>query len=154
MTPPSNEPLGGTARIFTSPPRSKRLIADPAPALAWGLNLCLGTVSEMGGEQAVNEVIDLLGPLGRILYVHFRDVKGVVPHFDECFLGEGNFSPAQVITRLHSVGFNGFLIDDHVPALVGDLDTWADTSAEAYCSRGRAHAIGYLQGILNALELR
>lgn len=152
--PPVNEPLGGAARIFTSPAAIAEAHRRANGSLAWGLNLCLGTVSEMGGEQSVNEVIDLLGPLGRICYVHFRDVKGIVPHFDECFLGEGNFNPAQVITRLHSVGFNGFLIDDHVPALVGDLDTWADTSAEAYCSRGRAHAIGYLQGILKALELR
>jgi mannonate dehydratase len=37
--------------------------------------------------------------------------------------------------------------------MLGDLDTWGDTSSPAYCSRGRAHAIGYLQGILNALEI-
>jgi mannonate dehydratase len=55
-----------------------------------------------------------------------------------------------VIRRLLDVGFDGFLIDDHVPAMVGDIATWSDTSSAAYCSRGRAHAIGYLQGVLNA----
>jgi mannonate dehydratase len=54
---------------------------------------------------------------------------------------------------LHAAGFDGFLIDDHVPAMIGDSDTWGDTSPEAYCSRGRAHAIGYLQGVLNGLQL-
>jgi mannonate dehydratase len=33
------------------------------------------------------------------------------------------------------------------------LPRWADTSPEAYCSRGRAHAIGYLQGVLGALGI-
>ena len=86
--------------------------------------------------------------------MHFRDVQGTVPAFTECFLGEGNLDPGRVVRRLHDAGFDGFLIDDHVPAMVGDLDTWGDTSPEAYCSRGRAHAIGYLQGVLNGLDLR
>ncbi|MFB6711019.1 MULTISPECIES: mannonate dehydratase [unclassified Streptomyces] len=149
--PPTTQPLGGIARIFTSPDAIGRARAQAGGSPSWGLNLCLGTVSEMAGEQSVNEVIDLLGPA--ICYVHFRDVRGTVPRFRECFLGEGNFDPARVIRRLDASGFDGFLIDDHVPAMIGDLDTWGDTSSEAYCSRGRAHAIGYLQGVLNGLSL-
>ena len=151
--PPVAEPLGQAARIFTSPAAIAEGYRRANGSPAWGLNFCLGTVSEMAGEDSVNEVIDQLGPLGRIFYVHFRDVRGTVPRFTECFLGEGNLNPARVIRRLHAVGFDGFLIDDHVPAMIGDLDTWGDTSSEAYCSRGRAHAIGYLQGVLNALQL-
>src|SRR5215469_14442059 len=106
---------------------------------------------EKGGQAAVHEVISRLGSAGRIWYVHFRDVRGQVPAFTECFLGEGNLDPPAVIRRLMAVGFVGFLIDDHVPAMVGDPSTWADSSSDAYCSRGRAHAIGYLQGVLDAL---
>jgi mannonate dehydratase len=151
--PPVDVPLGGAARIFTSPASLVAAREQARHSPSWGVNLCLGTVSEMGGEEAVNEVIDTLGPAGAIFYVHFRDVQGTVPRFRECFLGEGNFNPARVIRRLHEVGFDGFLIDDHVPAMIGDSDTWGDTSPEAYCSRGRAHAIGYLQGVLNGLGL-
>jgi mannonate dehydratase len=107
----------------------------------------------MGGEQSVNRVIDSFGPDGRIAYVHFRDVQGTVPRFQECFLGEGNYDPAAVLRRLADVGFDGFIIDDHVPAMVGDEATWADTASAAYCSRGRAHAIGYLQGLMRAQGL-
>ncbi|MYS80533.1 mannonate dehydratase [Embleya scabrispora] len=151
--PPIDVPLGGAARIFTSPGSLAAARAQAKESPAWGVNFCLGTVSEMGGEDAVNEVIDTLGPVGAIFYAHFRDVQGTVPAFRECFLGEGNYHPARVIRRLHDVGFDGFLIDDHVPAVIGDRDTWMDISSEAYCSRGRAHAIGYLQGVLNALDL-
>lgn len=151
--PPVDEALGGIARIFTTPAALVEASDRAGGSDYWRLNFCIGTVSEMAGEESVNAVIDTLGAAGRIAYVHFRDVKGTVPRFQECFLGEGNLSPGAVIARLHSVGFDGFLIDDHVPAMVGDLDTWGDTSPEAYCSRGRAHAIGYLQGVLNGLQL-
>lgn len=151
--PPVDVPLGGIARIFTTPESLVEASARAHGSDAWRLNFCIGTVSEMGGEDAVNSVIDTLGRAGRIAYVHFRDVKGTVPRFEECFLGEGNLNPARVIARLRDVGFDGFVIDDHVPAMIGDLDTWGDTSSAAYCSRGRAHAIGYLQGVFNALGI-
>ncbi|MCX5317012.1 mannonate dehydratase [Streptomyces sp. NBC_00154] len=151
--PPTEEPLGGSARIFTSPAALIEAHRRAGGSAAWGLNFCIGTVSEMAGEDSVNEVIDALAPLDAIAYVHFRDVRGTVPRFTECFLGEGNLDPARVIRRLHERGFDGFLIDDHVPAMIGDPNTWGDTSSEAYCSRGRAHAIGYLQGVFNALGL-
>ncbi|MGI8880006.1 MAG: mannonate dehydratase [Jatrophihabitans sp.] len=148
--PPIAAGLGSAARIFVSPAALARADAQSRNSAHWGLNLCLGTVSEMGGQAAVTETIERLGPARRIKYVHFRDVRGVSPSFDECFLGEGNLDVPAVIDHLHRVGFEGFLIDDHVPAVIGDLDTWADTSPAAYLSRGRAHAIGYLQGVLRA----
>jgi mannonate dehydratase len=151
--PPVDVPLGGAARIFTSPAALLRAREQAGGSPAWGLNFCLGTVSEMGGEETINEVIDTLGTEGAIFYVHFRDVQGTVPAFRECFLGEGNFNPARVIRRLDSAGFDGFIIDDHVPAMIGDRDTWMDISPEAYCSRGRSHAIGYLQGVLDGLGI-
>ncbi|MYS80535.1 mannonate dehydratase [Embleya scabrispora] len=151
--PPVDDPLGGAARIFTSPASLVAARAQANESPAWGVDLCLGTVSEMGGQEAVDEAIDALGPSGSIVYIHFRDVQGTVPAFRECFLGEGNLDPARVIRRLHDVGFDGFVIDDHVPAMIGDAGTWGDVSSQAYCSRGRAHVIGYLQGVLDALDL-
>lgn len=150
--PPVEVALGGAQRIFISPAALVRAHEQSGGSPAWGLNFCVGTVSEMGGQQAVEEVVDLLGPLGRLFYVHLRDVRGTVPRFEECFLGEGNLDVPRLLRRLLDVGFDGFIIDDHVPAMLGDLDTWGDTSSAAYCSRGRAHAIGYVQGVLDALR--
>ena len=83
-------------------------------------------------------------PAGRIFYVHFRQVLGTVPRFQEAFIGEGNYRPAQVLRHLADVGFDGFLLDDHVPHMVGDTP---------YGHRARAHAIGYMQGLLEALAI-
>jgi mannonate dehydratase len=150
--PPVQDHLGGAARIFTSPASLRAAFELAHGSPAWGLDLCLGTVSEMGGQAAVDEVIDNFVAEGRIFYVHFRDVQGTVPSFRECFLGEGNYRPAAVMRRLVDGGFDGFLIDDHVPAMLYDEDTWVGVTTRSYCSRGRAHAIGYLQGLLEAIS--
>ena len=99
----------------------------------------------MGGEATVLEALETFGPSGDIAYLHMRDVKGTVPAFHECFIGEGNYDPAEVVRRLDRMGFDGFLIDDHVPRMLDDTP---------YCHRGRAHAVGYLQGLVQAITGR
>jgi len=133
--------LGGIARLFRSVDALRRA-REIGASRAWALDLCLGTVSEMGGAETVYEAIDTFGPSGDIAYLHMRDVKGTVPAFHECFIGEGNYDPAEVVRRLHGFGFDGFLIDDHVPRMLDD---------SPYCHRGRAHAVGYLQGLVQAI---
>ncbi|HEY8599615.1 MAG TPA: mannonate dehydratase [Thermomicrobiales bacterium] len=136
--------LGGVARLFKNVEgfkRAEQIALDLPSGDAWGLDLCLGCCSEMpGGAANVAAMIDHFGPQGRILYIHFRDVKGTVPQFAECFIGEGNFNAAETMLRLKRVGFTGFLLDDHVPHMVDDSD-WQH--------RGRAHAIGYMQGLID-----
>lgn len=137
--------LGGVARIFKAPTDFKRAYARYADSPAWGLDLCLGCCSEMpGGTENVKDLISFFAPKGRIFYIHFRDVQGTVPDFIECFIGEGNFNPAEVMTLLRQSGFTGFLLDDHVPHMDDDTD---------WNHRGRAHAIGYMQGLLRMAEL-
>lgn len=137
--------LGGVARIFREPAGFKRAWEPFANSPSWGLDLCLGCCSEMvGNAKNVKEMIEFFGPKGRIFYVHFRDVQGEVPNFQECFIGEGNYDPAEVMMLLKKNGFTGFVLDDHVPHMDGDTD---------WNHRGRAHAIGYMQGLLRSLAL-
>ena len=138
--------LGGVARLFYKPANFKRAWEINPTSEAWGLDLCLGCCSEMpGGAANVAEMIDFFGPKGRLFYIHFRDVQGTVPNFIECFIGEGNFDPAETMLRLKRSGFNGFILDDHVPHMDDDTD---------WNHRGRAHAIGYMQGLLRMSEPR
>jgi mannonate dehydratase len=133
--------LDGVARIFSSVQGLTRA-AGLFPSPSWAVDLCLGTVSEMGGEAAVMEAIAVLGPMGKIAYVHLRDVIGSVPEFSECFLGEGNYDPMAVLRALREVGFDSFILDDHVPCVVGDSD---------YGHTARGYTIGYIQGLLRAV---
>jgi mannonate dehydratase len=135
--------LGNVARIFRSVDALKRAV-QLSPGPGFGIELCLGTVSEMGGEEAVLEAVRFLAPRDKIAYVHLRDVKGTVPEFVECFLGEGNYRPARVIRELRRHGYDGFIMDDHTPALIGD---------SPYGHRGRAFALGYIQGLIEMMDL-
>ncbi len=137
--------IGQTARLFYSVDNMARALAKADGSPAFGFDLCLGTVSEMrGGAAAVRQAIETFGPVGAICYVHFRQVTGTVPLFDECFLGEGNYSPREIIDLLASSGFDGFLLDDHVPHMSTDTK-WGHAS--------HAYAIGYMHGLLCDMEV-
>ena len=134
--------LGGVPRLFRNFENFKRATeAHPSPM--HGLDYCHGCWSEMRGGAGVLESIEYFGRQGRIFYVHFRDVKGACDDFTECFVDEGNSDPFQVMLTLKRVGFNGFMIDDHVPRMVND---------SAWHHRGRAFATGYMLGLLRAVN--
>jgi mannonate dehydratase len=138
--------LGGVARLFYKPDNFKKAYELFGKSPSWALNLCLGCCSEMpGGKKNVTEMIEFFAPKGKIAYSHFRDVRGTVPTFTECFIGDGNYDPAEVVALLVKNNFDGFLLDDHVPKMDGD-SSWSH--------RGRSHAIGYMQGLIRMLEFR
>ncbi|MBU6151046.1 MAG: mannonate dehydratase, partial [Chloroflexi bacterium] len=67
-----------------------------------------------------------------------------VDRFQECFLGEGNVDVVAAIRILHRHGFDGCLIDDHVPHMEGDGDAgWPE--------RGHAWSTGYLLGLIRGV---
>jgi len=105
----------------------------------------MGCWSEMGPETGpgVIPAIRHFGRDGKIVYVHFRDVQGTVPRFQECFLGEGNVDIIAAMRALKDVGFTGFMLDDHVPHIVDDTE-WGH--------RGRAYATGYIMALLAAID--
>jgi len=140
ITHPSDPPLetvAGVPRIFISQEDFERAekIADNE---AWGINFCMGTFSQLGGEECVMNMIKRFAPGNRIHMVHFRDVQGTVEKFKECFLGEGNYDPAKVLFALKEYGYEGLVLDDHVPFLTGDT-RWGHTS--------RAYVHGYIKGL-------
>ena len=138
---PPVESLGGVARIMNSFENFKRAMEyRDSPKL--GLDFCMGCWSEMMGGGCL-EAMEYFGPKGKIFYVHFRDVQGTVPKFQECFLGEGNVNLTRAILTLKKARFTGFLIDDHVPAMVDDSQ---------YGHRARALAIGHMSGLLAAID--
>ena len=133
---------GGVARIFGNFEGFNRAM-DLFDSPYHGLDFCMGCWSEMGGHDYVVNAIKHFGSLDKIIYVHFRDVQGNVPCFNECFINEGNVDPYKVMFTLKQVGFTGFMITDHVPHFVDDTD---------WNHRGRAYAIGYMTAMLEMVN--
>ena len=133
--------LGGVARIMRTFDAIK-LAMTIGDSPNHGLDFCVGSWSEMSPDECLSG-LRYFAEQGKIIYVHFRDVLGSVPKFREAFIGEGNLNMFLVMKILKEAGFNGFLIDDHVPAMVGDSG-WA--------SRSRAFANGQMTAYLEILN--
>lgn len=144
-THPSDPPVnsvGGVERIFIS--KEDYLKAEKITnSRAWGLNLCLGCFSQLGGEEYVIDMIHEFVPKRKVPIVHFRDVQGNIDCFQECFLGDGRYNPAKVMTELAFQGYDGLVVDDHVPFIAGDT-RWGRTA--------RAYQTGYIQGMKTMLD--
>lgn len=106
-----------------------------------GLLLCLGCMQEAG--ENVPEVIRYFGNRRKIFYVHFRNVRGRVPRYEEVFPNEGEMDAIAAFRALKEVGYQDYLVADHHVGLVGDTE-WAHMS--------QAWHVGYLTGLLQTLE--
>ncbi len=133
--------LGGVPQLLRSFASYKRLI-EIYPSDSNAIEFCQGTISEMNDEVDVYDKIRYFGSRHKIMYVHFRNVSGVVPSFHEEFVNTGYVDMYRAMQLYYDVGFDGFFIDDHVPHTHGDT---------AWGHRGRAFANGYIQGLIQAV---
>jgi mannonate dehydratase len=81
--------------------------------------------------------------MDKINHVHFRNVRGSVPKFDEVFVDDGDVDMLEAMRAYHETGYRYALMPDHVPGMEGDT-TWGH--------RARAHAVGYMRGLMQAVE--
>jgi len=135
--------IAGTARIIRSIEAYKRVM-EIVPSPSNAIEFCQGTISEMcASPEEVYEAIRYFGSRGKIAYVHFRNVRGTVPRFEETFIDEGKVDMLQAMRAYQEVGFDGVLIVDHTPGMVGDTP-WGH--------RGRAYAIGYIKALMRCVQ--
>lgn len=139
IDPPSIESMGGIPRLFRNVENFERAM-EMVPSDNHGLKLCLGCFSQMGEDTT--EVLRRFGETDDIVFIHFRDVVGTVPRFNEAFVDEGNFDTVEVVRTLHEIGYDGVVIPDHVPKMEGD-DDWRH--------RARSFTVGYLRGVIDTV---
>jgi mannonate dehydratase len=132
--------LRGETRVVNSFEGMKRLV-ETVPSEANGLNFCQGTVTEMGAD--VIGAIRYFGSRGKIHHVHFRNVRGSIPCFDETFIDDGDVDMLEAMRAYKEVGYTGTIMPDHSPMVAGD------TLGEHW--RGRAFALGYMKALMKAV---
>ena len=139
---PPAEYLWGVGRLLTNHDAMQRLI-DLAPSPNNGLEFCQGTVAEMGPDKTI-DAVRRFASQGKIFYVHFRNVRGQFPKFDEVFIDEGDVNMIGALKAYKDAGYDGVITPDHTPRVVGDTQ---------YGHRGRAFALGYIRAAMQALDV-
>jgi len=145
--PPVPE-LGGVPRLLGSFDAYKRLteiVDSPYNAIEF----CQGTFSEMedAKDGGIYEMIKYFAERDKVLYVHFRNVSGTVPRFNEEFINTGYVDMKRAMETYHAAGFTGVFMDDHCPEIVGDTafpGNWGGY-------RSRIFAQGYIQAMLESV---
>jgi mannonate dehydratase len=137
---PPADMLRRTARLVNQPHKYQRVL-DIAPSTSNALEFCLGSLQEMR-EGNVLESITQYGGQNRIAYVHFRNVRGKVPLYQEVFVDEGDLDMLTAIQTLKDVGYEGVIIPDHTPEM----------TCGAPWHAGMAFALGYMKAALQMVE--
>ena len=134
---PPTEYLRGTGRLLTNHDNMQHLL-DLVPSPCSGLEFCQGTVSEMGTDKII-DAITRFASQDKIFYVHFRNIKGQFPKFDEVFIDEGDVDMFAAMQAYKDAGFNGVMTPDHSPMIVGE---------QGYRHRGMAFSLGYMKALM------
>lgn len=126
-----------TPRLVYQPDMYQRLL-DIKPSKNNALEFCLGSIAEMT-EGDVYEATEQYA--SNIAYIHFRNVKGKVPHYKEMFVDEGDIDMIKILRILKEKNFDGVLIPDHTPQMSCDAPWYA----------GMAYALGYMNAALKLI---
>ncbi len=136
-------PMGGVPRCIFGTFDGYRRAIELANSTHIGVCLCVGCWLE-GGPAMGMDVLDTIryfGGQGKLFKVHLRNVTAPMPEgFAETFLDEGYMDMLQVIRALDEVGFDGAVISDHLPQMVGGR-----RAAEAY-------AVGMIRAMIHAVQ--
>ena len=138
-------PLGGVPRcIFGTFEGFKRAV-EIADSPNFGMSLCVGSWLE-GGEAMGADVVEAIRYFGgrkRLFHIHFRNVTAPLPEgFVETYLDDGYMDMYRVMQALHEVGFDGVIISDHLPQMVGGR----------YAAEG--FSVGYMRALIQAVAGR
>ncbi len=137
--------LGDVERIMISRKNIRKAIYGIVNSDSLGITMCQANYFIMGEnlESTIEEFAK------KIYLVHFRNTKGSPEHFRETFHDNGDLDMARLMKIYVKNGVDVPIRVDHVPTMAGEVST-----LPGYDALGRLFAIGYLKGILDAVEGR
>ncbi len=140
---PPVSPLKGYSRILTSAEAYRRILRlSDSPS--HGVTFCLASFKAMG-----EDVFTLLPEFKeRIVFLHFRDIKGNKHKFQETFHDNGPTDMVKVLRLCRDLGLDVLLRPDHTPTMAGETN-----ANPGYEMQGNLLALGYLRGLLEALDM-
>lgn len=135
--------LGNVGRIMTSYENIRHAVRDIVQSDSLGVTYCQACYCMMGEDvySLVEELAD------KIMFVHFRNAAGNKYCFRETFHDNGELDMHRLLKLYCQYTPDVPIRVDHVPLMAGESN---DTAG--YTALGRLYAIGYLKGLLEAVE--
>lgn len=137
--PPMPEIRGQARLVYEQKYYQKMIDINKSPANCF--EFCMGSIQEMQNSN-IYEAIDTFAPLDKLAYIHFRNVKGHVPHYVEAFVDDGDIDMMKCLRLLKKHDYQGVLIPDHTPQM----------ECPAPWHAGMAYALGYMKAALKIVE--
>lgn len=136
--------LGGVPRcVFGTFVGYKRAL-EIANSPNIGVCLCVGCWLEGGPVGMGNDVIEAVryfGGMGKLFKVHFRNVSNPMPEpWQETFIDDGYQDMHLVMRALREVNYDGAIIPDHIPQMIGGSRP------------GLAYSIAYMRALVQAVN--
>ena len=129
--------LAGAANIVSTFEHYRKIF-DNVPSSANGMLFCQGCVKEMQNVD-VYQAIRAMGTANKIVMVHFRNVKGAFPRFQETFVDDGDVDMFRAMQAYRDAGFKGPYALDHSPEFAH-----SEIANQAF-------VIGYIRGLIQAV---
>lgn len=136
--------LRGISNLIISADDYKKAFALAKDSPYLGMKFCVGCWLE-GGKSFGNILSDIkyFTEHKKILTVHFRNVSGCVPCFEETLIEDGYMDMYQVMKQFVTCGYDGLMTVDHVPDY---------TAACGGKNSSTAYSLGYIKALLNCAE--
>jgi mannonate dehydratase len=132
--------LAGVPRCIFSNFEGYKRALEIANSPNVGICLCCGTWLEGGRKLTGKDPEEMIRHFGaaKIWKIHFRNVSAPLPHFVETFMDDGYYDMTKIMKALCDVKFEGIVILDHSPRMVGGNYTQT------------AYGFAYMKALLNA----
>ena len=136
--------LGGIPRCMFGNFAGYKKAMEIADSPNIGVCLCVGCWLE-GGEKGMGntpvDAIKYFGSKGQLFKVHFRNVSNPMPEpWVETLIDNGYQDMYEVMKALREVKFDGCIIPDHIPAMLGGPRV------------GTAYSIAYMRALVQAVN--
>ena len=139
---PPVESMGGVACLIKSYDDYRRAYSicdSPFLGMEFCCGCCLETPDTFGD---ILEAIREFTARRKIFLVHFRNVRGKLPCFEETFIDEGSTDMLPIMQAFVKCGYDGTLIMDHTPRMIPEGGGYPET----------AYAYGYIRALLQVAE--
>jgi len=113
--------LAGVPRCIFSNYEGYKRAMEIANSPNVGICLCCGTWLEGGKKLTGKDPEEMIRAFGarKIWKIHFRNVSAPLPHFVETFMDNGYYDMWKIMKALRDERFDGIVILDHSPTMVG-----------------------------------